>query len=228
MERAAHDAISGLAFFHHPNATPGANYGWKQASPHDFTDEGAAMQKNTATQTTPRRAITEIPETELGVTTAEDASEAAHFATDVRDANDDKGATGASYQQMIDAQALIEMKMGPDTALGALLRDCDVHATRPSDLDKELISACADLADVDVQFDARHARVPRPGAASASHIECAYRAESSAAGARRMQKMKEEKAAVIKQVRKLCMDYKISATQLRGALVTRERKKKDK
>jgi len=42
------------------------------------------------------------------------------------------------------------------------------------------------------------------------------------------QKMKEEKAEVIKQVRKLCMDYKISATQLRGALVTRERKKKDK
>ena len=42
------------------------------------------------------------------------------------------------------------------------------------------------------------------------------------------QKMKEEKAAVIKQVRKLCMDYKILATQLRGALVTRERKKKDK
>ena len=42
------------------------------------------------------------------------------------------------------------------------------------------------------------------------------------------EKMKEEKAAVIKQVRKLCMDYKISATQLRGALVTRERKKKDK
>ena len=42
------------------------------------------------------------------------------------------------------------------------------------------------------------------------------------------QKMKEEKVAVIKQVRKLCMDYKISATQLRGALVTRERKKKDK
>ena len=41
------------------------------------------------------------------------------------------------------------------------------------------------------------------------------------------QKMKEEKAAVIKQVRKLCMDYKISATQLRGALVTRERKKKN-
>ena len=41
------------------------------------------------------------------------------------------------------------------------------------------------------------------------------------------QKMKEEKAAVIKQVRKLCMDYKISATQLRGALVTRERKRKD-
>ena len=41
------------------------------------------------------------------------------------------------------------------------------------------------------------------------------------------QKMKEDKAAVIKQVRKLCMDYKISATQLRGALVTRERKKKD-
>ena len=41
------------------------------------------------------------------------------------------------------------------------------------------------------------------------------------------EKMKEEKAAVIKQVRKLCMDYKISATQLRGALVTRERKNKD-
>ena len=35
------------------------------------------------------------------------------------------------------------------------------------------------------------------------------------------QKMKEEKAAVIKQVRKLCMDYKISATQLRRALVMR-------
>ena len=41
------------------------------------------------------------------------------------------------------------------------------------------------------------------------------------------QKMKEEKAVVVKKVRKLCMDYKISATQLRGALVTRERKKKD-
>ena len=41
------------------------------------------------------------------------------------------------------------------------------------------------------------------------------------------QKMKEEKVAVVKRVRKLCMDYKISATQLRGALVTRERKKKD-
>ena len=39
------------------------------------------------------------------------------------------------------------------------------------------------------------------------------------------QKMKEEKAAVVKKVRKLCMDYKISATQLRGALVTREKKK---
>ena len=35
------------------------------------------------------------------------------------------------------------------------------------------------------------------------------------------QKMKEEKAEVIKQVRKLCMDYKISATQLRRALVMR-------
>ena len=46
--------------------------------------------------------------------------------------------------------------------------------------------------------------------------------------AERQQKMKEEKAAVVKKVRKLCMDYKISATQLRGALVTRERKKKDK
>ena len=42
------------------------------------------------------------------------------------------------------------------------------------------------------------------------------------------QKMKEEKAAVVKRVRKLCMDYGISATQLRGALVTRERKNKDK
>ena len=42
------------------------------------------------------------------------------------------------------------------------------------------------------------------------------------------QKMKEEKAAVVEKVRKLCMDYKISATQLRGALVTRARKKKDK
>ena len=41
------------------------------------------------------------------------------------------------------------------------------------------------------------------------------------------QKMKEEKAVVVKKVRKLCMDYKISATQLRGALTTRERKKKD-
>ena len=44
----------------------------------------------------------------------------------------------------------------------------------------------------------------------------------------KQQKMKEEKAVVVKKVRKLCMDYKISATQLRGALVTRERKKKDK
>ena len=44
----------------------------------------------------------------------------------------------------------------------------------------------------------------------------------------RQQKMKEEKVAVVKRVRKLCMDYKISATQLRGALVTRERKKNDK
>ena len=39
------------------------------------------------------------------------------------------------------------------------------------------------------------------------------------------QKMKEDKAEVVKKVRKLCKDYKISATQLRGALVTRERKK---
>ena len=46
--------------------------------------------------------------------------------------------------------------------------------------------------------------------------------------AERQQKIKEEKAAVVKKVRKLCMDYKISATQLRGALVTRERNKKDK
>ena len=44
----------------------------------------------------------------------------------------------------------------------------------------------------------------------------------------KQQKMKEEKVAVVKRVRKLCMDYKISATQLRGALVTRERKKNDK
>ncbi len=42
------------------------------------------------------------------------------------------------------------------------------------------------------------------------------------------QKMKEDKAEVVKKVRKLCKDYGISATQLRGALVTRERKKKDK
>ena len=41
------------------------------------------------------------------------------------------------------------------------------------------------------------------------------------------QKMKEDKAEVVKKVRKLCKDYGISATQLRGALVTRERKKKD-
>ena len=40
------------------------------------------------------------------------------------------------------------------------------------------------------------------------------------------QKMKEEKAEVVKQVRQLCKNYKISATQLRGTLVTRERKKK--
>ncbi len=38
------------------------------------------------------------------------------------------------------------------------------------------------------------------------------------------QKMKEDKAEVVKKVRKLCKDYGISATQLRGALVTRERK----
>ena len=42
------------------------------------------------------------------------------------------------------------------------------------------------------------------------------------------QKMKEDKVEVVKKVRKLCKDYRISATQLRGALVTRERKKKDK
>ena len=41
------------------------------------------------------------------------------------------------------------------------------------------------------------------------------------------QKMKEDKAKVVKKVRPLCMGYKISATQLRGALVTREREKKD-
>ena len=40
--------------------------------------------------------------------------------------------------------------------------------------------------------------------------------------------MKEDKAEVVKKVRKLCKDYGISATQLRGVLVTRERKKKDK
>ncbi len=42
------------------------------------------------------------------------------------------------------------------------------------------------------------------------------------------QKMKEDKAEVVKKVRKLCKDYGISATQLRGALTTSERKKKDK
>ena len=42
------------------------------------------------------------------------------------------------------------------------------------------------------------------------------------------QKMKEDKAEVVKKVRQLCKDYGISATQLRGALVTRERKKKEK
>ena len=42
------------------------------------------------------------------------------------------------------------------------------------------------------------------------------------------QKVKEDKAEVVKKVRKLCKDYGISATQLRGALTTRERKKKDK
>ena len=42
------------------------------------------------------------------------------------------------------------------------------------------------------------------------------------------QKMKEDKAEVVKKVRKMCIDYGISATQLRGALVTRDRKKKDK
>jgi hypothetical protein len=40
------------------------------------------------------------------------------------------------------------------------------------------------------------------------------------------QKMKEDKAEVVKKVRQLCKDYGISATQLRGALVTRDRKKK--
>ena len=42
------------------------------------------------------------------------------------------------------------------------------------------------------------------------------------------QKMKEDKAEVMKKVRQLCKDYKISATQLKGALVTRDRKKNDK
>ena len=41
------------------------------------------------------------------------------------------------------------------------------------------------------------------------------------------QKMKEDKAEVVKKVRKLCKDYGISATQLKGALVTRDRKKND-
>ena len=42
------------------------------------------------------------------------------------------------------------------------------------------------------------------------------------------QKMKEDKAEVMKKVRQLCKDYKISAAQLKGALVTRDRKKNDK
>ena len=42
------------------------------------------------------------------------------------------------------------------------------------------------------------------------------------------QKMKEDKAEVMKKVRQLCKDYKISATQLKWALVTRDRKKNDK
>ena len=42
------------------------------------------------------------------------------------------------------------------------------------------------------------------------------------------QKMKEDKAEVMKKVRQLCKDYKISATQLKGALVTGDRKQNDK
>ena len=42
------------------------------------------------------------------------------------------------------------------------------------------------------------------------------------------QKMKEDKAEVVKKVRQLCKDYKVSAAQLKGALVTRDRKKNDK
>ena len=42
------------------------------------------------------------------------------------------------------------------------------------------------------------------------------------------QKMKGDKAELVKKVRQLCKDYKISATQLKGTLVTRDRKKNDK
>jgi len=42
------------------------------------------------------------------------------------------------------------------------------------------------------------------------------------------QKMKEDKAEVVKRGRQLCKDSKISATELRGALVTIERKEKKK
>ena len=42
------------------------------------------------------------------------------------------------------------------------------------------------------------------------------------------QKMKEGKAEVVKRGSQLCKDSKISATELRGALVTIERKEKKK
>ena len=42
------------------------------------------------------------------------------------------------------------------------------------------------------------------------------------------QKMKEDKAEVVKRGRQLCKDSKISATELKGALATIERKEKKK
>ena len=42
------------------------------------------------------------------------------------------------------------------------------------------------------------------------------------------QKMKGDKAEVVKKVRQLCKDYTISVRELRGTLVTIERKEKKK